>query len=304
MLNLVHKDGSAPLPELLWLSCDGMMIIDEHRKILAINPALEKMIGWTSDQIVGKSECGLLFSCRDLAGCPLADQPAQCPGMKAMQEFKPVHEAEYVIRNVQGKGVVVSASYTPIQLPDRPVWAVAVLRDITEHKKQDLRWIQKAMSDPLTNLPNRTGFLENLRKELSRAQRHPRPCAVTMIDLDGFKSYNDKHGHLAGDELLSAIGSILRAGRRASDVAARYGGDEFALLLPETESAGARVVGERLCQTVAHFPFARTGPKSMAVSVGISVYPADGSDPVTLLEKADQRLYQAKKLGGNRVVGP
>ncbi len=311
MLNEKAQDGSSVIPDLLWYSCDSMMVIDEHRRVLGINPSLERLLGRKSEEIAGKSECGVLFSCRDLQGCPLGETPEECPGMKAMQSFQPVKDAEYSIRIKDGKAIVVSSSYTPIQLPGHPVWALVILRDITFQKRKELRLIQQAKTDPLTQLPNRTALTETCLKELGRASRNHRRLSLAMLDADGFKHYNDTYGHPAGDELLRALAELMRSGRRISDLVARFGGDEFALLMPETDAAGAVLVAERLCQTIAHFPFARHRTLPMvqsispiSMSIGVASFPEDGNTPEDLLAKADHRLYEAKRKGGNQVVGP
>ena len=294
-------DSPAPIPETLWFSCDGMMVINERRQILAVNPALEQMTGWPSDALVGKAECGVLFSCRDLHGCSLTERPWECPGLKAIQQFEPVHSAEYAIRSADHKRKVVSTSYTPIQLPERPVWALAVMRDVTLQKRRERQLIHKAMTDPLTHLPNRAAFLEAFLKEAKRAARHNRSLAVAMADIDQFKTYNDAHGHLAGDELLMGLAGLLKTGRRGADIVARYGGDEFAFLLPETDAVGAMVVTERIRFAIEKFPFVGT---RVTISIGVASFPGDGSTVQELLESADRRLYQAKRLGCNQVVGP
>ncbi|MBI3616332.1 MAG: GGDEF domain-containing protein [Candidatus Omnitrophica bacterium] len=216
-----------------------------------------------------------------------------------MEQFKPIESVEYTLRTAQGKEVVVQSSYTPIQLPDRPVWALVVMRDATLQKKRERRLLRRAMADPLTGLPNRTAFLEACLKELRRALRHPRPLTIAIADLDGFKKYNDQYGHPAGDERLKSLASLLRMGRRAPDLVARYGGDEFVLLLPETDTAGALAVADRLRGAVAQLPFA-----PITLSIGVAVSPEDGTLIEMLLSKADERLYEAKHRGGNQVVGP
>lgn len=298
------------MPEILWFSCDGMMVIDEHRRILAVNPAMEKLTKREARELVGKSECGLLLSCRNLSGCPLANHPEACPGLQAMETFRPVPASEYTIRDAQGKGIVVSTSYTPIQLPGRLPWAVAIFRDITEPKKRERLLQMQAKTDPLTGLPNRWAFLEGLAKELSRAQRHGQTFGLGIADIDGFKLYNDTYGHPAGDDLLRALANLLRAGRRTADTVARYGGDEFAFLLPATDTAGGMAVMERSVSTVSHFSFVGTGKPRPAfpqirigMSAGLAGFPEDGRTAEALIAAADRRLYEAKQAGGNRAAG-
>ena len=163
---------------------------------------------------------------------------------------------------------------------------------------------EQASYDGLTQLYNHRHFQEALAMEVSRSLRHGRAFSLVFMDIDLFKNYNDTHGHLKGDDLLRAIGEILKDNLRESDMAARYGGDEFVLLLPETDKEAGRLVAERVRETIESHPFygrdAMPGGK-VTVSVGVASFPDDGSDPVTLVQSADTALYESKHCGKNVV---
>ncbi|MCS6862100.1 MAG: GGDEF domain-containing protein [Abditibacteriales bacterium] len=185
------------------------------------------------------------------------------------------------------------------------------LRDLTEtlnqekialqHGLQELeREIQRmrhlATRDPLTDLPNRRLFEENLRFAVGRARRHDEPLSLAILDIDHFKQYNDTHGHIEGDRLLKALGDLLyQLSRHDSDVVARYGGEEFALILTNTPAAGAMRMAERIRQAVE-----RTLP--CTVSIGLTTFGGRMKDFHDLVRAADKALYRAKHEGRNRIV--
>jgi len=201
----------------------------------------------------------------------------------------------------------------------------ASLRDITERKRseervrelaRDLeeanRRLQEAnlalreiaATDPLTGLSNRRDFEERLVVELRRATRSGCPLSLLFLDLDLFKRYNDRFGHPAGDELLVKLANLLVKTVRSSDLVGRYGGEEFVVLLPDTEEAGALVLAETLRCTVAE---RLAGRLPVTVSVGVATYEpgsaaSDASDQVAprLVAAADEALYRAKREGRNR----
>ncbi len=175
------------------------------------------------------------------------------------------------------------------------------MRDEQCRREDILR--EQAERDGLTGLYNHRFFIDALEREFARAHRYHRPLALLMIDLDGFKSVNDACGHPQGDLLLQKVGRIIQQTVRFVDIVARYGGDEFAILLPETELRQAGRLGERLILEVHQSPFLfddKCFP--ISASAGVAVYHPGQSAAGLLLKEADRALYEAKRKGRNRVV--
>jgi diguanylate cyclase (GGDEF)-like protein len=162
----------------------------------------------------------------------------------------------------------------------------------------------EAVSDPLTGLYNRRLALQRLDEELARAQRSGLPLAVALIDLDHFKQVNDRLGHAVGDDVLCDAARRLAATTRPTDVLARFGGEEFLVLAPETGADQAYALGERFRTRLADAPIATgQGPLTVTASIGVAVCDADQMDAATLLAAADRALYAAKAAGRNRTAG-
>ena len=158
----------------------------------------------------------------------------------------------------------------------------------------------QSLTDPLTGAGNRRGFETRLTQEWDRLARAARPLSLLMLDADRFKAYNDRHGHPAGDAALRRIASAVRGELRRSDLLARWGGEEFAVLLPAADHEGAAAVAERICRSV-EFACRRIG--GLTVSIGVAtVHPCVGDRPGGLMALADQALYRAKRAGRNRVA--
>jgi diguanylate cyclase (GGDEF)-like protein len=159
----------------------------------------------------------------------------------------------------------------------------------------------RARTDELTSLPNFRAFRERIDGELERADRYPAPFGVLVMDLDRFKKYNDTYGHQAGNDALKRVAQAIRDTVRAVDFPARYGGEEFAAILPQVDGASLAVIAERLRASVESLPAPPDGAK-LTISIGAALYPQDGVDREALFRTADERLYEAKRLGRNRVV--
>jgi diguanylate cyclase (GGDEF)-like protein len=172
------------------------------------------------------------------------------------------------------------------------------------------RLSDSAKTDPLTGLLNRRGFEECFEYELERARRGTGRLSIVLIDLDHFKIVNDRFGHAVGDGALKRLAALLTAAKRQIDAAGRVGGEEFALLLPESDAAGAFTVCERIRRQVieafAEAGFsghtAGSGPLPLTVSLGIASFPLGGTTQAELLSSADQALYDAKRQGRDRTV--
>lgn len=152
---------------------------------------------------------------------------------------------------------------------------------------------QLVITDPLTGVYNRRYLFERLQAEVARGRRYNIPVSVVMLDLDGFKAYNDKYGHLAGDVLLQNVAKAIRKALRQEDVVVRYGGDEFAVILTGADARSATITAERLRNTVKS-----TG---ISMSLGVVTYPQDGTTAEELLRRADYYLLAAKAAGKDRV---
>lgn len=165
---------------------------------------------------------------------------------------------------------------------------------------------QRAVTDGLTGLYNHTYFHQRLDEEISRSDRYHRPFCLLMLDLDGFKSYNDTYGHPRGDRILAEVAALITAQVRKVDVVCRYGGEEFAVIMPETDTKAALAAAERIRLAVeGAFPGDGSDdarPRPVTVSVGVAGYPSHASSRAALVEAADRALYLSKRRGKNSVT--
>jgi diguanylate cyclase (GGDEF)-like protein len=182
---------------------------------------------------------------------------------------------------------------------------VALALERAEWQERATEFQLMSITDPLTALPNRRYLEERLMEELNRSRRYEFPMSFLMIDIDDFKAYNDKNGHQAGDLALQITAQCLKGALRSADVASRYGGEEFCILLPQTAMAEAGAIADRIRQRVSttHFPHGKTQPLGrVTVSIGVSTFSEMVNTSENIIAAADRALYQAKNMGKDRVV--
>jgi len=213
-------------------------------------------------------------------------------------------ETQERVRGLQlGADDYLGVPYDPAELLAR---AIALLRVKQTHDR--VRKLQKTLEqlvvrDSLTGLHNRTHLVDRLREEMVRSKRYQQPLALAMVDLDGFKPINDQFGHVIGDQVLRNVGAALARSVRLTDIACRYGGDEFALILPQTPPAGAALVCERVLQAISDLRLLGDQGRqtNVTASIGLAWFPADDlASPEDFLQAADGALYAAKRSGRNR----
>ena len=179
------------------------------------------------------------------------------------------------------------------------VTSLSLVALMSDRRRVVERLQRLAVTDPLTGLANYRRLQDVLRVEISRSNRTERPFAMLFVDVDGLKKINDRYGHLAGSRALCRVADTMRRQCRAVDTAARFGGDEFAVVLPDTGEVGAHALAHRLLDQLAH----DTAEPRVTVSTGVAVYPRDGGTPSALLGAADQLLYRAKGGDTNDFTG-
>jgi len=212
-------------------------------------------------------------------------------------------ERDFRVRRKDGSEFSADIALGPVRTPSG-TQTVAVIRDITERKRMEVAIEHRALHDPLTDLANRTLFLDRLSQSLLSARREGKQVALVILDLDGFKEVNDSYGHVVGDELLRELAGRLRAGLRATDTAARIGGDEFAWVLPKVAGrrAAERMVRKRLKALQVTFSIDLECIE-VRVSAGVALYPDDGRDVDTLMRFGDSAMYSAKREGRGTTLG-
>ncbi len=268
--------------------------LDRHGRILEVNEAWLAQLGYPPEAVIGH-----LFSEFLAPGQGNLLQDRFCQFLATGE----VHGADFDIVSKDGDILVFEVEgRIGRDAEGRFKQTHCVLHNITERKALERRLAHLAATDALTGLANRRHFLDQMALALARQKRYDTPTALLMLDLDWFKTVNDRYGHAAGDEVLRHASTVMASSLRRIDLIGRLGGEEFAILLPDTEADGAHEFAERLRQLVASQP-ARTGPSDIPItlSIGVTLFVAHDDDIDTILARADRALYRAKENGRNRV---
>ncbi|MFQ5574686.1 MAG: diguanylate cyclase, partial [Terriglobia bacterium] len=205
-------------------------------------------------------------------------------------------------------GILYVDDFVPREFSSDEVSVLSLLANqatIAIMKAQLLEETQRlAITDGLTEVFNHRYFQDRLAEELRRAERYVHPLSLILVDIDNFKNYNDRFGHIRGDFVLRKTIQTVKEATREVDIVARYGGEEFIIILPETSGADAAKVAEKIRSAVekAPFPDERTQPgKKLTISLGVATYPDDASAKDELINKTDKAMYLSKRMGKNRV---
>ncbi|MRR08727.1 PAS domain S-box protein [bacterium] len=277
---------------------DGIYGTDIHGICTFINPAALKMLGYAMEEVLGRDQ-HQLFHHRQADGSPYPH--ADCPIHKTLLDGVP-RDVEDVFVRKDDQLFPVHIMVTPMVEDGQRVGVEVVFRDIAKRKAMEAELLRLATTDPLTNVANRRRFMEQLEMELARVRRFGKPATFLMLDIDHFKDVNDGYGHAVGDAVLKHFSALAQERLRRIDLFGRLGGEEFGVLLPGTEMAGAHEFAERLRHQVAETPcMTDKGPVKYTVSIGIADFDPKDPDPDQILARADVALYRAKEGGRNRV---
>ena len=263
--------------------------ITAQGKFMDVNSQLAQMLGYEQNEIIGQPIINFIAP---------EDQDRVMTNIKVGTESYIEHE---MLRKDGSRVLVESHGQTMIQggIPIR----LTAIRDITERKLFEVELKRQARIDHLTGVSNRGYFMDQAELELSRAVRYGKPLSLYMLDIDYFKKVNDSYGHKIGDLVLIKLAEVCRQTLREVDIIGRVGGEEFVILLPETDLVEATEVAERLRESIAKSKVPLEGglPLHFTVSIGVTSMVSRDDNMDVLLNLADKALYEAKENGRNRV---
>lgn len=287
---LASRDLKEYFEAIFRFSPNPILLVDDQRRILAFNCAAEALTGWRADEVVGRKSCDVICQCRDEKEGALLRE--DCPGLRVLKTQGVDPYRELYVTTKDGKEVVVAASHAYAPSPSGTPQVAMIFQEITKQRKREAAWKEKAGKDALTDLYNRHYFQEIYQRERCRIKRTGGSLSMVMLDLDRLKEINDQFGHPMGDKVLRAVGRMIKQVLRSTDIAARYGGDEFIIVLPDTDREQACVFAERLKERLKKLNDMMLFPFPVNVSIGLSHATKDYDH---LIEEADSAMYQEKR---------
>ncbi|HOJ32177.1 MAG TPA: diguanylate cyclase [Candidatus Hydrogenedentes bacterium] len=275
------------LENLLNSTVDAIITIDLDGKINYANMGALRMLGYKQEEMVGMPAENLFAA-----------------GLNELNYIERVLHQGRALQNYESELVRADGSTVPVSMsvshvPDadnKIVATLAICKDITEQKKLEQELKEMSIKDSLTGLYNQGYFYDRLQAEIERAKRQGHPLSLLLFDVDNFKSYNDSRGHLEGDRVLKTLARVVRESTRNSvDIAFRYGGDEFTVILPEADEEQAKVIAERIRKGFEAHHF-----DNLTLSIGLMSY-REGYSLRSFIQFTDAVMYDAKRAGGNQV---
>jgi diguanylate cyclase (GGDEF)-like protein/PAS domain S-box-containing protein len=270
---------------------------DEYWTMKFISSGCLKLTGYERDELTDNREISFASIIHEDDYMLVEQEVRRALGLQ--QPFA----MEYRIKHRNGKAIWVWEQGQSVRI-GQELFLEGIILDINRRKVMERELERMATHDPLTGLYNRRELEQHFQDELARVVRYGRPISLLWLDVDHFKSVNDRYGHLAGDEVLRQLSHLLQSSVRTVDYVARYGGEELVIILPEVDVDEALEMAERLRNLVklTQIPITSGKQVGVTVSIGVASFPMHGQEASHLFRKADEAMYQAKRTGRNRVV--
>ncbi len=288
------KERNEILNDIMESAGDAIIMIDDNGNVTFWNPAAERILGYSKEEIIGK----------ELHAFVIQEERLYEVYREAFKRFRLSGKGNAVGRMIEMKArhkngyeIDVELSLSAVRIKD--AWhAIGIIRDISERKRFEELLYRQSITDPLTNIYNRRFFMQMLEQEIERVKRNRKPFSIIMFDLDHFKRINDRFGHAGGDTVLKNVANTVKRRARKTDYFARWGGEEFIILLPETSLNNAVDLAEELRKQISSIELEQIG--DVTASFGVTEY-RDTDTIDTVLLRADNMLYEAKRAGRNCV---
>ncbi len=289
------KESEKKFKVIFQNSMDALILVNgKDGIIIESNHALEQMLGYKNKNLIGKNFSLLI---------PPEPRLSKLEALRKLKIYDSVLTQKF--KRADGSLSLYDLTATLIPLGKREVILIT-LRDCAERIEEFKKAVHQAITDGLTGVYNRVFFENYLLQQIETAKRYNKKLSIVMADLDRFKKINDHYGHQIGDVVLKKVAEVIRTSMRKSDITARYGGDEFVLILPETDKVGCKIIVERIKDLVKKkeiiIKYKGVEKKlRTTISMGIAEY-NNKETKIDLIQRADQALYDAKKKGKNSII--